>query len=151
MLKNFLNRTEGHQAQGGDPLEAMRNAEKTVTVPPAGLIASVVKKLPIDVAAKSAKRANDRVVVAEGDVHRAKLALDQVMIENEEREELHRGYLAKRQAELVRATDELVRAQMHFINEARAQGALERTGPLMEFLGRAKDEDLIPTVRLDNA
>lgn len=149
MLNKFLGRTEGHQAQGASWRDAAPNAEKTEPSTPANFLASVVKKLPLDLSAKSAKRANDRVVVAEGDVERARIALEQIIKENAEKEALHRGYLAKREGELDRATADLVKAQMHFINEAREQGALERTGPLMAFLGRATDEEIVPTVRLE--
>lgn len=154
MLNKLLGRTEGHSPQGADYREAIRNADRTE--PPAGLLQSVadkVKKLPLDVAAKSAKRANDRVVIAEGNVERANIALEQVIKDNAEREALCRGDLARREAALKEATDDLVKAQLHFISEAREQGALERTGPLMAFLSGADEraDDVVPTVRVDHA
>jgi hypothetical protein len=110
------------------------------TEPPTGLIASVVKRLPIDNAAKIAKRANDRVVVAEGDVERAKIALEQVIAENAERLAQHQAYLVKREQALEEANEELVKAQLNFMNEAKEAGALERTGPLLSFLAAIEEQ-----------
>ncbi|CCB64439.1 hypothetical protein [Hyphomicrobium sp. MC1] len=110
------------------------------TEPPSGLIASVVKRLPIDTAAKAAKRANDRVVVAEGDVERAKIALEQVIAENAERLSTHQAYLVNREKALEEANEDLVKAQLNFMNEAKEAGALERTGPLLSFLAAIEEQ-----------
>ncbi|CAA2139517.1 hypothetical protein [Hyphomicrobium sp. ghe19] len=149
MLNKLLGRTEGHQAQGASWRDAVPNAEKTE--PPAGLLASV-RKLPLDVAAKSAKRANDRLTTAEAELMRAEIALEQVRKENQEREDLHLSYVEKRANAVTLAAEELGKAQMHFLREAQDCGALERTGPLVDLLNglrETKDDDKVPTVRVD--
>lgn len=123
MVLGYFNKTEGSPAQGADFREAMKNADKTQ--PPAGLLASIVKHLPIDTAAKSAARANDRVTSAEGDLIKAEIALEQLRKENAEREAKQVEYVEKRKRALDVAIQERERLHCHFLNEAKAMGALE--------------------------
>ena len=147
MLDRIFNRTEGHRPQGADWRDALPAAEKTQ--PPQGLIASVIKRLPLDTAGQSTARANARVTSADGDLIKAETALEQIRKENAEREALHIEYVKKRKRALDEAIIERERMQKHLLNEAKASGALEGCR-FVDFRSMNKsDEDVVPTVRLE--
>ena len=151
MLKNFLNRTEGHQAQGADWRDAIPAADKTSPPPAAGLVAKVASNLarmPIDTAAKSAARAHDRMVQASGEWIKAERDLEKLRTENAEREALQQAFV-ERQLEAVQSAErEYDLAQARVLMECRDVGAIN--GKYVDFRSMSeRDEEATPTVRIE--
>lgn len=147
MALNLFSRTEGKAGQGADWRAAVDNVK---TEPPAGLLQSVIQRFPIDTAVKSAARAKDRVTSANGDLIKAEIALEQVRKDNAERERECAAYVEKKLTALRKSEVEYDAAQVRVLTEAKEAGAIDGKFVDFKLMQKTPDDDVVPTVRLDN-